>query len=360
MMRVLSVVGARPQFIKASALSERIAEDPDMTEVLVHTGQHYDDKLSRVFFDELGLREPDVNLGAGSDSHGAQTARMLSGIEIEIQRHRPDQVLVYGDTNSTVAGALAAVKLGVPVVHVEAGLRAFDMRMPEEINRRVSDHVSDLLCAPSSVAASNLIRENVQGRVEFTGDVMLDVVLRFRERAAGRSSVLQTAGVFEEPFALVTIHRAENTDDLERLGVIVDAFAQIANELAVVWPLHPRTRRALTSSQLLARLNNVRLMEPAGYLDLTHLQSAASVIVTDSGGIQKEAFFHEKPCVTVRDRTEWTELTEAGWNRLAPPRSSASIVEVIHTALRSGPGVPIRPYGDGAAAARILSEMKRL
>lgn len=360
-MKILTVVGARPQLVKASAVSRALRARPGWTEVLVHTGQHYDENLSDIFFEELDLPAPHHHLGVGSLPHGAQTGRMLEALERTIQAEKPDRVLVYGDTNSTLAGALAAVKLHVPVAHVEAGLRSWNRAMPEETNRVVVDHVADLLLIPTEQARANLAREGIPAeRIRMTGDVMFDVALRFAELAARRSKILERLGLAPRSYVLATFHRAETTDDPSRLRAVVEALADVGREARVVLPLHPRTRAALERAGLLAAATAAALViEPVGYLDMTTLEKNARLVATDSGGVQKEAFFHEVPCVTLRDETEWTELVELGWNRLAPPRDAASVARTLREALGSGSrGRPGRPYGSGDAAARIVDALQ--
>lgn len=353
MRTVVTVVGARPQFIKAAPVS-RALRSRGIREVLVHTGQHYDDNMSDVFFRELGLAPPDHHLGVGSGPHGAMTGRMLEAVERQLTAERPDGVLVYGDTNSTLAGALAAVKLHIPVAHVEAGLRSFNRRMPEEINRVVTDHVAALLFAPTEAAVAHLRREGVaESAVHLTGDVMYDAALHFGEQAARTSRVLEALELAPRSFILATIHRAENTDDRDRLGVIVSALLELARRRPVVLPIHPRTRGVLEREGLLAEAQRaLRLTPPVGYLDMIMLEKSAAVVVTDSGGVQKEAFFYQTPCVTLRDETEWVELVEAGWNRLCPPLTPAAILDAVEGAIGAR-GRDVRPYGDGRAAERI-------
>ena len=338
----MSVVGARPQFIKAAPVSRVLRRKHE--EVLVHTGQHYDDNMSDVFFRELAIPEPDFNLGIGSGLHGAQTGGMMAAIEKVALEVRPNWVLVYGDTNSTVAAALVAAKLHIPVAHVEAGLRSFDRRMPEEINRVLTDHVSDLLLCPTETAMHNLAREGIDRGVHLVGDVMYDAFQFNLETARKRESVVKKLGLEPDGFALATLHRAENTDDPERLRSVLAGIEQ--SGLEVVLPLHPRTRSRL-EGDLPSR---IRILEPVGYLDMLNLEADAEVIVTDSGGVQKEAYFLEKPCVTLRDTTEWTETVEAGWNVLA-----GWDTELIAEAMRTFRPKGVHPdlFGDGHAAEKI-------
>ena len=343
-MKVVSVVGARPQFIKAAMVSRALREKH--TEVLVHTGQHYDGNMSAVFFDELGIPEPDVNLGIGSGRHGAQTGAMLTGIETVLLEEQPDWVLVYGDTNSTLAGALAAAKLHISVAHVEAGLRSFNRAMPEEINRVIADHLSDLLLCPSQTAVDNLATEGIIRGVHLVGDVMADALAFAVERAQNHSDVLERMGLSEGGYLLATVHRAENTDDATCLRNILTTFDAL-NE-PVIFPVHPRTRKAINAlGHSLAP--HVQLIEPVGYLDMVMLEKSARMILTDSGGIQKEAYWLGVPCVTLRDETEWVETVQTGWNVLVGT-NTARIIQIVQSSMPLG----IHPtlYGNGQASAR--------
>lgn len=355
-IKLLTVVGARPQFIKAAPISRAIQtynhKHPKrpLQEILLHTGQHYDDAMSKIFFEELELPEPDYNLAVGSGPHGQQTGQMLERIEAVLLAEKPELVLVYGDTNSTLAGALAAAKLHIAVAHVEAGLRSFNRQMPEEINRVLADHVSDLLFCPTETAMRNLTAEGITKGVHNVGDVMYDSVLHNAQLAGKRSQILDELKLKPKGYALATVHRAENTDDEERLRSIFGALDEIARDgLPVVVPLHPRTRKQLASLKLSPE--RLRIIEPVSYLEMLLLEKNAQVILTDSGGVQKEAFFFRVPCVTLRDETEWVETVEMGWNVLAgwqPDR----IVKVVREAK---PGAEeATPYGDGRAAERIV------
>jgi UDP-GlcNAc3NAcA epimerase len=358
-MKLLTVVGARPQFIKAAAVSRVIRDDfsADIDEILVHTGQHFDENMSRVFFDELDIPQPRYNLEISGGQHGAMTGRMLEAIETELLARRPDLVLVYGDTNSTLAGALAAAKLHLPVAHVEAGLRSFNRRMPEEINRVLVDRVSSLLFCPTETAVRNLQAEGLAKGVVNVGDVMYDVALFYRDRARQHSEVLQRLRLRPGNFALATCHRAENTDDPERLGGILSALARTAEGLPVVLPLHPRTRKLAEEHDLLHHLDSLTLTEPLPFLDMVALEQAARLILTDSGGVQKEAFFYRVPCITMRDETEWVETVETGWNRLVGA-SCPAIVAAVGEVLAGRTGVEQgNPYGDGTAARAIVSRL---
>lgn len=358
-MKVLTIIGARPQFIKASVVSAALRAHTDMQERVVHTGQHFDSNMSDVFFDELCMTPPDLNLGIHSGGHGEMTGRMLEALEKVMLEEKPDTVLVYGDTNSTLAGALAAAKVHIPVAHVEAGLRSFNRRMPEEVNRVLTDHVAAWLFAPTEKAVRHLRNEGIDpARIYQVGDVMYDVALYHGRRAEERGGgVVESLGLRNQPYLLATIHRAENTDQVERLIVIVQAFKEIAQYMPVVWPIHPRTRGALYHCGLWSGLaEHLTLIEPQGYLDMVRLECHAAVIATDSGGVQKEAFFHRIPCVTLRDETEWVELVEAGWNRLAPPTDAPSLRQAISEALGSC-GKSVQPYGKGDAARRIVQHL---
>lgn len=359
-MKVLTVVGARPQFVKAAAVSRALVAQ-GTTEILVHTGQHYDDNMSEAFFRELNIPAPTLNLGIGGGNHGAQTGRMMQALEDAVLQHNPDWVLVYGDTNSTMAGALVAAKLHTPIAHVEAGLRSFDRKMPEEVNRVVTDHVSSLLFAPTQVAVNNLKNEGL-GNVPtvISGDVMYDVALHYAAQADETSRALQTYNLNTKNFVLATVHRAENTDNLENLNAVFGGLNQVAQSLPVVLPLHPRTASALKTNGLDKAFPNITFTEPLGYLDMLSLLKHAAVVATDSGGVQKEAFFQSTPCVTLRTTTEWTELLDSGWNRLQPPTSPQEVALAI-LSTKGTTGQPMQAYGTGNAAtiiAQALNEAK--
>jgi len=360
-MKIVTVVGARPQFIKASAVSRAIRKFSDVKEVLVHTGQHYDENMSAVFFDELDLHPPDHYLNVGSASHGAQTGRMLVQIEDVLISERPDVTLVYGDTNTTLAAALASVKLHVPVAHVEAGLRSHNRFMPEEINRVVTDHVSGVLFAPTAAARLQLMREGIDPeRIHVVGDVMYDVALYMGRRAAERSSILQDLNLRSGAYILATVHRAENTDVEERLRGIMTALIRLSSQLPVVLPLHPRTRKAMARLGLLEAVSKaIILLEPVGYLDMVQLQRNARLIMTDSGGVQKEAFFHRVPALTLRNETEWTELVDMGWNRLVDVTSPDDIVATAEIQLNPTITSHESPYGNGDASEKIVQLLTR-
>lgn len=349
-MKLLTIVGARPQFIKAAAFSR--AARQRHTEVLVHTGQHYDTQLSDVFFEELALPRPDYHLGVGSGSHGAQTAQMLERLEPVIASEHPDRVVIYGDTNSTLAGALAAAKLGVPIAHVEAGLRSWVRDMPEEVNRIVADRLSTFLFAPTTTAVENLARESIVAGVTLTGDIMYDALLRHAPIAAEKSSIIRDLGLTPGGYVLATVHRAANTDDPARLADIIDAL-QLLHE-PVILPMHPRTRAALMGTDIEVE-PPVRIVEPVGYLDMLALEQAARMVLTDSGGVQKEAYLLGVPCVTLRDETEWTETLDGGWNVLA----GADTERILAAARRLRPERPPAPvFGDGHAAELMVEALE--
>jgi UDP-N-acetylglucosamine 2-epimerase len=345
-VKILSVVGARPQFIKAAAVSRALRRENQ--EILVHTGQHYDDNMSKVFFEELAIPVPEYNLGVGSGRHGAQTGLMLSLIEETLIAEKPDWVLVYGDTNSTLAGALAAAKLNMDVAHVESGLRSYNRSMPEEINRILTDHLSRLLFCPSQQAADNLAGEGIVRGVHVVGDVMMEALQSASEKAISHSKILERLGLEERHFLLATIHRAENSDDKNRLGNILAAFDAVGE--TVVFPVHPRTRSAMETLGY-SPSSKVRLVEPVGYLDMVRLEQSARMILTDSGGIQKEAYWLGVPCVTFRDETEWGETVKTGWNVIV----GADTEKIVHHVRNFFPPASRPPlYGDGKATSKII------
>jgi UDP-N-acetylglucosamine 2-epimerase (non-hydrolysing)/UDP-GlcNAc3NAcA epimerase len=344
-VRIVTIVGNRPQFVKAAAVSRLLRERHE--ELLVHTGQHYDDELSRVFFDELGIPAPDRELGAGSGTNTAQTARMLGALESVLAELEPTFALVYGDTNTTLAGALAAAQAGVPVGHVEAGMRSFDRAMPEELNRVLTDHASSLLLCSTQTALDNLAREGVTGEAHLVGDVMADVSLAFREIAASRSTIVADQGLEPGSYLVVTAHRAGNVDDPARLERVVALLEALPGP--VVFPIHPRTRARLEAAGLLDRLAGVTLVAPLGYLDFLELARHARAILTDSGGVQKEAYLLGVPCVTLRDTTEWVETVDAGWNVLVDLNRDAALAALERTPPAERPQL----YGGGRAAERV-------
>ena len=348
LIKILTVVGARPQFVKAGPVSAALSSVA--REIVVNTDQHYDAEMSDVFFRDLELKPADYNLNVGSGSHGAQTAEMLKRIEVVMMDERPDFVMVYGDTNSTLAGALAAAKLHIPVAHVEAGLRSFNRAMPEEINRVLTDHVSSLLFVPSPLAKRQLGDEGITSGVHITGDVMYDAVLRYAPLAARVSRYPGLLGLEARTFYLCTVHRAENTDDAGKLREIMQALDELP--LPVVVPLHPRTKKKLGELNISVG-SNIKLIDPVGYLDMLQLLQSSLVVLTDSGGLQKEAYYIGVPCVTLRAETEWTETVDAGWNRLAG-HEHQRILDAVKAA-RTLPAERPELYGDGKAATRIAA-----
>jgi UDP-GlcNAc3NAcA epimerase len=354
-VKILTVVGNRPQFIKAAAVSGLLREQHE--EILVHTGQHYDDSLSRVFFTELGLARPDRELEISGDSNTSQTARMLAALEPLLGEVRPDAALVYGDTNSTLSGALAAAQAGIPVVHVEAGMRSFDRTMPEELNRVLTDHLSTLLLCASEVSAVNLENESIAGRVEIVGDVMVDVALRWKPAARADAQTLRAYGVEPGEYLLCTAHRAGNVDDPARLRMLVELLEALPGP--IVLPVHPRTRARLTDAGLwqeLERIDGLHPTEPLGYVEFSALVCQARAVVTDSGGVQKEAYLAGVPCVTLRANTEWVETVTAGWNTLVDLDAQAALAALR----RAPPGERPPLYGDGHAAERCVAAISAL
>lgn len=355
-MKIVTIVGARPQFIKAATVSRVLKTRTQIQEILVHTGQHYDENMSEVFFTDLDITKPTYNLNIGSANHGAQTGRMLEEIEKVLLDEKPAWVLVYGDTNSTLAGALAASKLHIPVAHVEAGLRSFNRKMPEEINRVVTDHVSALLFAPTEAAVKHLQREGVdEAAIKYVGDVMYDAALFYGAKAEAKLALLKELGLSAKGYILCTVHRAENTDSPERLKAILEGLSQVAEHVPVVLPLHPRTRQKITAMGLAT--SNIQIIEPVGYLEMIVLEKNARLIATDSGGVQKEAFFHQVPCVTLRDETEWVELVEHGWNYLVSPTNAKMIAMSILSRI-SKQGSKVMLYGGGTASNQIVYLLK--
>lgn len=357
-MHMVTVVGARPQFVKAAVLSAairaRTSAGADIQESIIHTGQHYDPEMSQAFFDELDIPAPRFNLHVGSGAHGETTGHMLTGIEKVLLRESPDLVLVYGDTNSTLAGALAAVKLHLPVAHVEAGLRSFNMKMPEEVNRVLTDRIADILFCPTEAAVLNLRGEGRSAGVFLVGDIMYDAALMYGERANRHSSIMERLDLESRPYYLATIHRAENTDDPRRFDAILSALETLAQaDCPVVWPVHPRTRRLIDTRKLLSISAGLRLIDPLPYLDMVRLEKNARVILTDSGGVQKEAYFHGVPCVTLRDETEWVETVAHGWNQVVGTDPAA----MLHAVANARTGTPIPDYGSGQAAEAILDRL---
>lgn len=348
-MKILTVVGARPEFIQTAPVSRAIRARHQ--EVLVHTGQHYDDNMSAVFFEDLGIPKPEYHLGVSAGSHGKQTGATLEALENVMLEEKPDWVVVFGDTNSTVAAALAAAKLRIPLAHIEAGLRSFDRRMPEEVNRVVADHLSQVFFAPTKVAVENLAREGITTGVELVGDVRVDVVHQTLERARERQAEIRARASLgeDERFCLATLHRPSNTDDPERLAAVLDALGLI--EFPVVLPVHPRLNKMMDQFGL-AFPANVRKIAPAGFLDMMALLDACSLVVTDSGGLQKEAYMAARPAITLRDTTEWVETIEAGWNRLSEP-DRESFSRALDQAMSASPAHPDL-YGSPGVCDRIV------
>lgn len=355
-MKILTVIGARPQFIKAAAISRVISSTNGVEEILLHTGQHYDTNMSDVFFSELGIPSPDYNLGIGGGGHGAQTGRMLEAIENVLIKEKPNWVLVYGDTNSTLAGALAAAKLNIPVAHVEAGLRSYNRNMPEEINRVMTDHISNILFAPTNEAVKVLKKEGIEDNsIVKTGDIMYDTALYCKVASEQHRTILSDIGIVAKRYILVTIHRAENTDNPSRLRAIFESLEKVGLNTTVILPLHPRTKKALDESGYQTEKSAITFLNPVGYLDMVALEVSASLIVTDSGGVQKEAYFHSVPCVTIRDETEWVELLACGCNTLASPEN---LVHKVEQMLIRTCDFNDLLYGDGKSAQMIVNALK--
>lgn len=357
-MKIITIIGARPQFIKAAMVSHAIqahnkSHTNQIEELLIHTGQHYDKAMSQIFFQQMNIPAPTWQLSCGNNSHGAMTGQMLAETEAILLQSKPDYVLVYGDTNSTLAGALAASKLNIPVIHVEAGLRSFNKAMPEEINRILTDHLASLLCCPTLGAVQHLKNEGISKGVHHVGDVMYDAALTFGKVAEQTSTILTDLGLKKKQFRLCTIHRAENTDKKERLTGIFEAMKEIASESCpVILPLHPRTKERLKQYDLVNDNTNLKIIPPISFLDMIMLEKQADIIFTDSGGVQKEAYFHQTPCITLRDETEWVETISAGWNQLAGYKKE-DILNCIES-IRSD-RQEITEYGNGNAAEKIVS-----
>lgn len=338
-IKLITILGARPQFIKAASLSRLFATKDNIVEKIIHTGQHFDKDMSDVFFQELNIPEPHYQLDIHGGGHGQMTGRMLEKIEEILLLEKPDAVIVYGDTNSTLAGALAASKIHIPVIHVEAGLRSYNMKMPEEQNRILTDHLSQFLFCPTQQSVQNLQKENITKGVFKTGDIMFDATLYALDCIKNDNKILDDLKVKPHDYALATIHRAENTDNPENLKKVMEFLEKESNEQTILLPLHPRTRQRI--DQLGLRFNNIRTMNPLGYFDMQNLLSKANLVLTDSGGLQKEAYFHQKPCVTLRDETEWVELIDNGWNRLWHNPSYKK-------------RFPVTDYGNGKTAQEII------
>lgn len=354
--KVVSIFGARPQFIKVAVVSNALRK-VGIEEVLIHTGQHYDSLMSDIFIKELALPKPDYYLGIGGGTHAQNTGRMLEAIEKVLLKEKPDLVIVYGDTDSTLSGALAAAKLHFPVAHVEAGLRSFNRKMPEEINRVLTDHVSDLLFAPTITAEQNLLREGVsRERIRLVGDVMYDATVQYGKVADKLSEILGELNLKPKRYILATIHRAENVDNPRRLEAILRAFADVHTRIPIIFPVHPRTRRSIEKFGLEDIAKRIFLIDPVGYFDMLALEKNAKLIATDSGGVQKEAYFYKIPCITLREETEWKELVDLGWNTLVPPYDPDVIISVL-LAPHGGGSAEHSPFGDGNAAEKIAEHV---
>ena len=354
MLKILTIVGTRPQFVKAAVLSRVFSTIDGVEELLVHTGQHFDDKMSQIFFDEMEIPKPHYNLEINSLGHGAMTGRMLEGIESLIIKEKPNWVLVYGDTNSTLAGALAAKKIHVKVAHVEAGLRSFNMQMPEEINRILTDRISDVLYAPAQTAVDNLKKEgfdNFQSKIVLSGDVMQDAAMFYAQRAEEKSTL--SKDLLKGDYVLATIHRQENTDNPENLKAIVKALNTIHAQRRVVLPIHPRTKKIIEQSGLQLKVD---VLDPVGYFDMIQLLKNCTLVMTDSGGLQKEAFFFKKHCVTLREQTEWVELVQGGFNVLAGANEQF-IVDAFTKMLNTKSDFSVNLYGNGSAGEAIANHL---
>ncbi len=349
-MKIVTVIGARPQFIKAATISRLLLHDPDIEEILVHTGQHYDPNMSEIFFEELNIPHPDFNLEVGSDSHAVQTGKMLEGIEEILLKEKPDWTLVYGDTNSTLAGALAATKLNIRLAHVEAGLRSFNRQMPEEINRIITDRISDLLFAPTQTAMINLEKEGLLSSSCLTGDVMFDSTCYYKEKILKNPGTYQIKGL-PGKYLLATVHRAENTDNIDNLKNLFKAFSE--SGLVIVLPIHPRTRKIIANSVRIPE--NVYIIDPVGYLPMLYLTMNATKVLTDSGGLQKEAYFLSKQCITLRTETEWVETLHDNWN-IVTGSDPKKILEAIRSAAPSSS--QNLSFGNGKAAEAIIEKLK--
>jgi len=351
-MKIVTIVGARPQFIKAAMVSKEIAKHNDLNEVIIHTGQHFDDNMSRIFFEEMEIPQPDYNLDIHSLSHGAMTGRQIEEIEKYLMKNKPNWVLVYGDTNSTLAGALASAKLHIPVAHVEAGLRSFNRNMPEEINRVVTDHLSDIIYAPTKKAVKNLRKEGIpKEKIVLVGDVMYDAALHFVDLAEKKSKILSRHDLKSKEYILATIHRQENTDDPDKLNNIFSGLAEAS--IPVVIPLHPRTKKKIEEFNI--SLNNqIKLIEPVGYLDMIVLEKNSIKIATDSGGVQKEALFFNVPCITLREETEWIETVKKGYNVLVGQDKISIEMEINRNINDYNLNQNYYPYGNGHASKKIV------
>ena len=358
MPKILTIVGARPQFVKAAALS-RALKKSGIEEILVHTGQHFDENMAEIFFREMDIPQPKYNLGINSLSHGAMTGRMLEEIEKVLMIEKPSAIAVFGDTNSTLAGALAASKLHIPVAHIEAGLRSFNMKMPEEVNRIVTDRLSAYLFCPTEVAIKNLVAEGFDNfgiKIINSGDIMYDVALYYSLVSGDRSTIINDLGLNDKQFLLTTLHRQENTDDLDRLNSIVSALNTLSGEYRIVLPVHPRTRKIFENNKIKL---NFEPIDPVGYFDMIELLKHCKMVITDSGGVQKEAFFFGKHCLVARDETEWTELVDLNYNFMVGAETE-KIIETVGKVSKSTAKFDIKPYGDGNAAEKIALILKEI
>jgi UDP-GlcNAc3NAcA epimerase len=360
-MKILTIVGARPQFVKAATVSRAIKSHSYLTEIILHTGQHFDKNMSDVFFEEMQIPKPDYNLNINSVGHGAMTGRMLEGIEEIIINEKPDVVMVYGDTNSTLAGALAAKKLHIKVAHVEAGLRSFNMQMPEEVNRILTDRISDFLFCPTQQAVDNLKAEgfdNFPCAIHLSGDVMQDAAMYYSQFSSEKSTVINDLKLEPNNYVLATIHRQENTDDLTKLKAIIEGLNQLKNErYRVVMPIHPRTQKILEANNITLGFTTI---PPVGYFDMIELIKHSKLVITDSGGLQKEAFFFAKQCITLREQTEWVELVNGGYNHLLSPQQAHSLINVFDSSCALHPDFTKNLYGGGQASASIVKELAKV
>lgn len=355
-LKIMTIVGARPQFIKAAALSKTIATSPDFSEFILHTGQHYDQAMSDIFFNELEIPRPNLILDIKEQHHGAMTGKQLIEIEAACLQHQPDLMVVYGDVNSTLAGALAAAKLHIPIAHIEAGLRSYQRRMPEEINRVVADHLAHWLFVPTQAAKENLRREGINDeQIHVVGDIMLDAFMQFRPAIeAMPSPIFANPALTDQDYIVTTIHRAENTDDMNKLAVLIDSLQELAKDYPIVFPCHPRTQKQIQAFGLKLG-HNIHLIEPVGYCQMQKLVMQSRCVLTDSGGLQKEAFFNRKPCVVLRPETEWVELLETGWTQLPATLTVEDIVNTAKSVISATPDTTAAPYGDGTTSAQILA-----
>jgi UDP-GlcNAc3NAcA epimerase len=362
MKKIVTVIGARPQFIKAALVSRILKESKTLNEIIIHTGQHYDANMSKIFFDELTIPNAQYHLGVGSGSHGKQTGEMIAAIENVLIREKPNVLLIYGDTNSTLAAALAAAKLSIPIAHVEAGLRSHNRKMPEEINRLIADQLSDILFTPTQLAFNNLKLEGYnEACIVPVGDVMYDAALYFAEKATEQSHILDVLALTNKKYILATLHRAENTDTQAILHAVFQSLERLCNTLPIIMPLHPRTRKLLEQTKIISFTDTpIHIIEPIGFLDMLTLEKNAALIMTDSGGIQKEAFFYKVPCLTLRSETEWVETVQLGWNRLINPADQEAIYQYALFSLGTKGMHDQFPYGHGNASQLIVDYLQTI